>query len=93
MEVLMSISQPFNSESSLKTSIDDTTTDIQLKQDQDILSREQLLSEQNKDPDIIQLRKRGLPPEEAAKDRECFYIKEGIFMRKWLPPDAPKDEV
>ena len=51
------------------------------------------MSEQNKDPDIIQLSKRALPPGEAAKVGECFYIKDGILMRKWRPPDAPPDEV
>lgn len=86
-------SQPFTSESPLQTGADDTHTDIPLNQDQDPLSREQLLSEQNKDPDIIQLGKRALPPEEAAKVGECFYIQDGILMRKWRPPDAPPDEI
>jgi hypothetical protein len=87
------ISQPFKSDSPLKTSADDPNTDIQLNHDQGTLSREQLLSEQNKDLDIIQLSKRELPPEEAAKVGECFYIKDRILMRKWRPPDAPPDEV
>jgi hypothetical protein len=45
--------QPFKSESPLKTSADDPDTDIQLNKDQDTHSREQLLSEHNKGPDII----------------------------------------
>jgi hypothetical protein len=76
-------SQPFKSESPLKISADDPNTDIHLYQDQDTLCQEQLLSEQNKDPDIIQLSKRAFPPVEAAKVGECFYIKDGIIMKKW----------
>ncbi|KAK3106188.1 hypothetical protein FSP39_014556 [Pinctada imbricata] len=59
----------------------------------DALSREQLLSEQTKDPEIIRLSKRALPREEADKVGECFYIQDGILMRKWRPPDAPPNEV
>ena len=76
-------SQPFKSDSQLKTNADDPNTDTQLNHDQDTLSREQLLSEQNKDPDIIQLSKKALPSEEEAKVGECFYIKDGILMQKW----------
>jgi hypothetical protein len=83
-------SQPFKSESVLKTSAEETNTDIQLNHDQDTLIREQLLSEQNKDPDIIQLSKRVLPSEETGKVGECFYIKDGILMWKWRPPDQDR---
>ncbi|KAK3089262.1 hypothetical protein FSP39_002191 [Pinctada imbricata] len=64
-----------------------------LDRDTDALSREQLLSEQTKDPEIIRLSKRALPREEADKVGECFYIQDGILMRKWRPPDAPPNEV
>lgn len=63
------------------------------KQENDILSREQLLAEQHTDPDIIQLSKRALPPEEVIKVGECFYLKDGILMRKWRPPEAYPDEM
>ncbi|KAK3098851.1 hypothetical protein FSP39_023736 [Pinctada imbricata] len=59
----------------------------------DALSREQLLSEQTKDPEIIRLSRRALPQEEADKVGECFYIQDGILMRKWRPPDAPPNDV
>lgn len=63
------------------------------KQENDILSREQLLAEQHTDPDVIQLSKRALPPEEVIKVGECFYLKDGILMRKWRPPEASPDKV
>jgi hypothetical protein len=86
-------SQPFKSDYPLKTCADDPNTDIQLNHDQDTLSREKFLSEQNKDPNITQLSKRALPPEEAVKVGECFYIKDGMLMRKWRQPDEPPEEV
>ena len=64
-----------------------------LDRGKDALSREQLLSEQTKDPDIVRLSKRALSLDEADKVGECFYIQDGILMRKWRPPDAPPDEV
>uniref|UniRef100_A0A8W8JI11 Uncharacterized protein n=1 Tax=Magallana gigas TaxID=29159 RepID=A0A8W8JI11_MAGGI len=63
------------------------------KQENDILSREQLLAEQHTDSDVIQLSKRALPPEEVIKVGECFYLNDGILMRKWRPPEASPDEV
>ncbi|KAK3085547.1 hypothetical protein FSP39_005150 [Pinctada imbricata] len=64
-----------------------------LDRDTDALSHEQLLSEQTKDPEIIRLSKRALPREEADKVGECFYIEDGILIRKWRPPDAPPNDV
>ena len=66
---------------------------LPLDRGKDALSREQLLSEQTKDPDIVRLSKRALSLDEADKVGECFYIQDGILMRKWRPPDAPPDEV
>ena len=57
-----------------------------LDRGKDVLSREQLLSEQTKDPDIVRLSKRALSLDEADKVGECFYIQDGILMRKWRPP-------
>ena len=64
-----------------------------LDRGKDALSREQLLSEQTKDPDIVRLSKRALSLDEADKVGECFYIQDGILMRKWRPPDTPPNEV
>ena len=66
---------------------------LPLDKGKDTLSREQQLSEQSQDPDTIQLRKRAHPPEEDDKVGECFYVKDGILMRKWRPPDAPPTKV
>jgi hypothetical protein len=64
---------------------------IPKNQEKDTRSRDKLMSEQNKDPDIVQFSKRALF-QEAANVGECFHIKDGIFMRKWRPPEAPPSE-
>lgn len=46
----------------------DDKLNLHLRQENDILSREQLLAEQHTDPDIIQFIKRALPPEEVIKN-------------------------
>ena len=72
--------------------LSDETAQTPFKADKDIISREQLLTEQLKDADILQLSQRALPPEEASKVRECFYHQDGILMRKWRPRDASQNE-
>uniref|UniRef100_A0A8W8M3J6 Uncharacterized protein n=1 Tax=Magallana gigas TaxID=29159 RepID=A0A8W8M3J6_MAGGI len=47
----------------------DDKLNLPSKQENDILSREQLLAEQHTDPDIIQLDKRAVPPEEMVGKR------------------------
>ncbi|XP_013419899.1 uncharacterized protein LOC106180458 [Lingula anatina] len=82
---------PVDIDVSLKAS--SVESDLSFDKGKDALSREQLLLEQSKDPDIVRLTKRALPMEETAKVGECFYLKDNILMRKWRPPDASADEV
>jgi hypothetical protein len=42
---------------------------------------------------IIQPSKKALPPKEAAKVEECFYIKDVVLLRQRRPPNVPPDEV
>ena len=58
----------------------------------DALSREQLLNEQGKDPELISLISSALTEEDAKNVPVCFYLKGGILMRKWRPPDKPANE-
>jgi hypothetical protein len=80
MAVLMSIHSRL-CDSPLKTNADDPNTDIPLNQDQYTLSREQLLSEQNKDPDTIQHSKRALSHEEASKVRVLLDKRRGPYAK------------
>ena len=56
----------------------------------DSLSREQLLNEQGKDPELISIINSALTEEDAKNVPVCFYLKGGILMRKWRPPDVTR---
>jgi hypothetical protein len=57
------------------------------------LSDSELVKEQMQDSDIMLLRQRALPVEDASKEPECYYLKDDIPMRKWTPHDAlPSEE-
>ena len=55
-------------------------------------SRDRVIAEQGKEPDHIPIFKRSLPSKEANKVSECFYLNNGVLMRKWRPLDASLDE-
>ena len=57
-----------------------------------LLCKEKLIEEQNNDTEVLQLRSRAQPYEEAEKVPECYYIQDDILMRKWRPPDATPEE-
>ena len=58
----------------------------------DIRSRSQLSNEQHKDPEISPLFQKTVSETDLAKDPICFYIKNGILMRKWHSPEIPADD-
>ena len=93
------IGQYFNNEikKSLDPSLSDTQTDSSMSchsppwsidQGHDTLSKSQLIQEQQTDPEISKLIFRALPEDVPM----CYYIKNGILMRKWRPYDVPADD-
>ena len=54
----------------------------------DLVSRSQLCKEQHNDPEILSLLERAFDEKEIDQVPVCFYVKNGILMRKWRPPDA-----
>nr|XP_022311938.1 uncharacterized protein LOC111117149 [Crassostrea virginica] len=60
--------------------------------DHHFIGRKQLVEEQKKDPEVLRLRLRAQPSEEADKVSECYYLNGDVLMRKWRPPDAKPDE-
>ena len=97
------ISQYFNNEikKSLDPSLSDTQTDSSMSchlpprsidQGHDRLSKSQLIQEQQTDPEISKLIFRVLPEDEISQVPMCYYIKNGILMRKWRPYDVPADD-
>ena len=63
-----------------------------IDQGRDTLSKSQLIREQQTDPEISKLIFRGLPEDEISQVPMCYYIKNGILMRKWRPFDVPADD-
>ena len=97
------IRQYFNNEikKSLDPSLSDTRTDSSMSchspprsndQGHDTLSKSQLIQEQQTDPEISKLIFRALPEDEISQVPMCYYIKNGILMRKWRPFDVPADD-
>ena len=97
------IGQYFNDEikKSLDPSLSDTQTDLSMSchspprsidHGHDTLSKSQLIQEQQTDPEISKLIFRALPEDEISQVPMCYYIKNGILMRKWRPFDVPADD-
>ena len=96
------IGQYFNEiKKSLDPSLSDTQTDSSMSchspprsidQGYDTLSKSQLIQEQQTDPEISKLIFRTLPEDEISQIPMCYYIKNGILMRKWRPYDVPADD-
>ena len=97
------IGQYFNNEikKSLDPSLSDTQADSSMSchspprsidQGHDMLSKSQLIQEQQTDPEISKLIFRALPEDEISQVPMCYYIKNGILMRKWRPFDVPADD-
>ena len=58
----------------------------------DVRSTSQLSKEQHKDPEISPLFDKVVNKTDLAQDPICFYIKNGILMRKWRSPEIPADD-
>ena len=97
------IGQYFNDEikKSLDPSLSDNQTDSSMSchssprsidQGHNTLSKSQLIQEQQTDPEISKLIFRALPENEISQVPMCYYIKNGILMRKWRPFDVPADD-
>ena len=97
------IGQYFDSEikKSLDPSLSDTQTDSSMSchssprsidQGHDMLSKSQLIQEQQTDPEISKLIFRALPEDEISQVPMCYYIKNGILVRKWRSFDVPGDD-
>ena len=56
------------------------------------MSRSNLIEEQHNDPEISALFGKALDENEAAKIPNCYYVKNGVLLRKWRPVDSPADE-
>ena len=63
-----------------------------VEEDHDIGSRSQLSKETQKELEILSLFQKAVSEVDLAQDPICFYIKNGILMRKWRSPEVPADD-
>ena len=61
-------------------------------QGHDLVSRSQLYKKQHNDPEIVPLLSRAFYEKEIDKFSVCFYVKNGILMRKWRPPNVSAED-
>ena len=74
------------------TSVSDQIPLSLVEEDHDIRSRSQLSKEKHKDPEISPLFLQAVSETDLAQDPICFYIKNGILMRKWRSFEIPADD-
>ena len=74
------------------TSVSDHFPSSLVEEDHDIRSRSQLSKEQHKDPEISPLFQKAVSETDLAQDPICFYIKNGILMRKRRSPEVSADD-
>ena len=55
-------------------------------------SKPDLIKEQQNDPEISALYEKAVEEKDAAGDPVCYFIKNGVLMRKWRPPDVSADD-
>ena len=82
------------SQSDIQTDFDTSMLNLDLSPSisNDQLSRSQLRKEQHSDPEISRLFGRALDENEMSQVPVCYYVKNGILMRKWRPPDVSADD-
>ena len=61
-------------------------------QGHDLVSRSQLCKKQHNDLEFLPLLERAFDEKEIDQVPVCFYVKNGILMRKWRPPDVSAED-
>ena len=56
------------------------------------VSKSQLINEQHGDPEIDCLFQRAVDEVDCAEEPVCYFVRNGILMRKWRPLTAPANE-
>ena len=55
-------------------------------------SKSKLIKEQQNDPEISVIYQKASDESDAASDPVCYFIKNGVLMRKWRPSDVSTDD-
>ena len=73
--------------------LQENSSDVQSSISGDLfISREDLITEQRKDPTLISISRTALSESESSKLPVCYFIRNGVLMRKWRPPYVSADE-
>ena len=56
------------------------------------MTREQLIKEQETNKEPSSLMEEAVDEDEATRQGNCFYIKSGVLIKKWRPPDVPASD-
>ena len=81
------------SDSVLPSNSQDTSQDTSSVELNDIGLRSDLINKQRAaNSDTALLFQKAVTPEEAILEPVCFYLKDGVLMRKWRPPQVPANE-
>ena len=90
-EILNSLS---SSQSDIQTDFDTprSNTDLSSSISNDQLSRSQLCKERHSDPEISPFFDRALDENAMSQVPVCYYVKNDILRRKWLPPHVSADD-
>ena len=79
-----------------KTDTDITTTKLIPDYDDGVfnftLSRQELIKEQNKDAEMGNLYQHALDEADISTVPRCYFLKQGVLMRKWRPPTIPASQ-
>ena len=54
-----------------------------------MLTRDQLIKDQQVDPELSIIAQHAFSEEEAANHPVCYFLKADVLMHKWRPPDVP----
>ena len=57
-----------------------------------VVNKQQLISEQEKDPELSLLCKSALSEDEISQVPVCYFKKSGVLMRKWRPKEVPASD-
>jgi len=66
--------------------------DVSFSDYRESLSKGNLIAEQHKDPDISCLFQRTVDENEISSNPVCYFVKNGVLIRKWRPPDVSAED-
>ena len=57
-----------------------------------VLTRQELIKEQGDDPEIQELCQSAIEEADISTVPRCYFLKQGVLMRKWRPPVVPASQ-